>query len=116
MAEQPPTAFFIGDDLALDFLEQRRRAMGAKRSNGLPNGSDLVAWLEQAHAVPASVVAQFRKDTDFLRASIPRNPKHASYASGSARSSAIMLASRSIQRCTRTSWRQSTSCLGVMKF
>src|SRR5713101_7213649 len=54
MAEQQPTAFFIGDDLALDFLN----------SVAAPWGQE-IEWLEQAHAVPASVVAQFRKDTDF---------------------------------------------------
>lgn len=64
MAEQQPTAFFIGDDLALDFLNSVAAPWG-QEIEWLANGRDLVAWLEQAHAVPTSVVAQFRKDTDF---------------------------------------------------
>jgi predicted RNA-binding Zn ribbon-like protein len=66
MAEQQPAPFFIGDDLALDFLNSVAAPWGQK-IEWLGNGGDLVSWLEQAHAVPAGVAVHFRKDTN-LRA------------------------------------------------
>ena len=59
MAEPRPAPFFIGDDLALDFLNSIA-APWEQEIEWLANGGDLVAWLEQAHALPADVVAQFR--------------------------------------------------------
>ena len=59
MAEPRPAPFFIGDDLALDFLNSIA-APWDQEIEWLTNGGDLVAWLEQAHAVPADVLAQFR--------------------------------------------------------
>ena len=60
MAESRPAPFFIGDDLALDFLNSV--AMPAGRAiEWLEDGHDLVTWLEQAHAVPAEIAAHFRK-------------------------------------------------------
>ena len=59
MAEPRPAPFFIGDDLALDFLNSIA-APWEREIEWLANGGDLVAWLEQAHALPAEVVAQFR--------------------------------------------------------
>jgi predicted RNA-binding Zn ribbon-like protein len=59
MAELRPAPFFIGADLALDFLN----SIAAPRDQDiewLSNGGDLVAWLEQAQAVPANVSAHFR--------------------------------------------------------
>jgi predicted RNA-binding Zn ribbon-like protein len=60
MSELRPTPFFIGDDLALDFLNSVAAPFG-RAIEWLKNGHDLVAWLEQAHAVPADVAAHFRK-------------------------------------------------------
>ena len=59
MAEPRPAPFFIGDDLALDFLNSIAAPWG-REIEWLADGGDLVAWLEQAHAVPAKVLAQFR--------------------------------------------------------
>jgi predicted RNA-binding Zn ribbon-like protein len=60
MAEPRPAPFFIGDDLALDFLNSVV-APAAGGIEWLESGGDLVAWLEQAHAVPTDVAAHFRK-------------------------------------------------------
>jgi predicted RNA-binding Zn ribbon-like protein len=62
MAELRPAPFFIGDDFALDFLNTIAAPWGRK-IEWLANGGDLVAWLEQAHAVPANVSAHFRAQT-----------------------------------------------------
>jgi predicted RNA-binding Zn ribbon-like protein len=62
MAEPRPAPFFIGDDLALDFLNSIAAPWGPE-IEWLTNGGDLVAWLEQAHAVPADVSAHFRTHT-----------------------------------------------------
>jgi predicted RNA-binding Zn ribbon-like protein len=62
MAEPRPAPFFIGDDLALDFLNSIAAPWG-REIEWLANGGDLVAWLEQAHAVPANVSAHFRAHT-----------------------------------------------------
>ena len=62
MAELRPAPFFIGDDLALDFLNSIAAPWGPE-IEWLTNGGDLVAWLEQAHAVPADVSAHFRAHT-----------------------------------------------------
>jgi predicted RNA-binding Zn ribbon-like protein len=62
MAELRPTPFFISDDLALDFLNSVATPWG-QEIEWLATGGDLLAWLEGAHAVPADVLAQFRKRT-----------------------------------------------------
>src|SRR5579864_4032457 len=62
MAKLRPAPFFIGDDLALDFLNSVAAPWGPE-IEWLANGGDLVAWLEQAHAVPPEVAAQFRAET-----------------------------------------------------
>jgi len=60
MARSRPAPFFIGDDLALDFLNSV--AVPADRAiEWLEDGRDLVAWLEQAHAVAPEIAAHFRK-------------------------------------------------------
>jgi predicted RNA-binding Zn ribbon-like protein len=58
MAESRLAPFFIGDNLALDFLNSVAAPWG-KEIEWLASGRDLVAWLEQAHAVPANVSAHF---------------------------------------------------------
>lgn len=62
MAEQQPAPFFIGDDLALDFLNTVAAPWG-REIEWLATGGDFVAWLEQAHVVPANVARQFRART-----------------------------------------------------
>jgi predicted RNA-binding Zn ribbon-like protein len=62
MANPRPAPFFIGDDLALDFLNSTATPRG-QEIEWLASGGDLVAWLEAAHAVPADLLAQFRKRT-----------------------------------------------------
>jgi predicted RNA-binding Zn ribbon-like protein len=57
-----PAPFFISDDLALDFLNSIATPWG-EEIEWLASGSDLLAWLAEAHAVPAGVLAQFRKRT-----------------------------------------------------
>jgi predicted RNA-binding Zn ribbon-like protein len=60
MLEPRPAPFFIGDDLALDFLNSVAAPSG-RAIEWLADGGDLIAWLEKAHAVPAEVAAHFRK-------------------------------------------------------
>jgi predicted RNA-binding Zn ribbon-like protein len=62
MAELRPAPFFIGDDLALDFLNSVAAPWG-RDIEWLANGGDLVAWLEQVHAIPANASARFRANT-----------------------------------------------------
>jgi len=62
MADLRPAPFFVGDDLALDFLNSIAVPWG-QEIEWLATGGDLAAWLEEAHAVPADVLAQFRKHT-----------------------------------------------------
>jgi predicted RNA-binding Zn ribbon-like protein len=59
ITEPRPAPFFIGDDLALDFLNSIAAPSGAE-IEWLADGGDLLAWLEAAHAVPAEVAAHFR--------------------------------------------------------
>src|SRR5260370_20170307 len=66
MAEQQPAPFFIGYDLALDFLDSVAAPWGQK-IEWFGNGGDFVSWLEQARAVPADVAVHFRTDAN-LRA------------------------------------------------
>jgi predicted RNA-binding Zn ribbon-like protein len=60
MAGVRPPPFFIGDDLALDFLNSVAAPWG-EQIEWLASGGDLIAWLEQAHAVPVSVLAELRR-------------------------------------------------------
>jgi predicted RNA-binding Zn ribbon-like protein len=55
----PP--FFLGDDLALDFLNTRAAPAG-EAIEWLADGRDLVQWLVAAHALPPPVAAEFRKE------------------------------------------------------
>jgi len=61
MAEPRPAPFFIGDDLALDFLNTVA-APWDEEIEWLANGADFLAWLDAAHAVPAKIAAQFRAE------------------------------------------------------
>jgi predicted RNA-binding Zn ribbon-like protein len=54
-----PTPFFVGDHLALDFLN----TIATPRDvpvEWLRDGPDLIDWLEQAQVIAADVAAQFR--------------------------------------------------------
>jgi predicted RNA-binding Zn ribbon-like protein len=62
MAELRPAPFFIGDDLALDFLNSIAAPWG-KEIEWLASGRDLVSWLEHAQAVPTNVSAYFHANT-----------------------------------------------------
>ena len=59
MADPRPAPFFVGDDLALDFLNSVAAPWG-REIEWLADGGDLLAWLEQADAVPATAMAQLR--------------------------------------------------------
>lgn len=63
MPEIRPAPFFIGDDLALDFLNSTAAPWG-ERLEWLANGVDLMAWLEQARVLPPDVARQFRARLD----------------------------------------------------
>ena len=63
MGEARPAPFFVGEDLALDFLNTVTAPWG-RQIEWLGNGADLVAWLEQAHAMPTEVLARFRGHTE----------------------------------------------------
>jgi predicted RNA-binding Zn ribbon-like protein len=60
MTEPRPAPFFIGDDLALDFLNSVAAPSGGE-IEWLKNGHDLIAWLDEARAVPADIAAHLRK-------------------------------------------------------
>ena len=62
MADLRPPPFFVGNDLALDFLKSETAPWG-EQIEWLASGGDLIAWLEKAHAVPATVLANLRKRT-----------------------------------------------------
>src|SRR6516162_2735232 len=62
MAKRRPDPLFIGDDLALDFLNSVAAPWG-EEIEWLESGRDLVAWLRKAQAVPAPVVACFLAQT-----------------------------------------------------
>jgi predicted RNA-binding Zn ribbon-like protein len=54
-----PAPLFVGDHLALDFLNSLAAPAG-ESVEWLSDGADLVAWLEQAQAIEPSVAAKFR--------------------------------------------------------
>src|SRR5262245_51380388 len=65
MSDRPPP-FFVGDHLALDFLN----TIATPRDvpvEWLRDGQDLVDWLQQANAIAEDVAARFRRSKD-LRA------------------------------------------------
>jgi predicted RNA-binding Zn ribbon-like protein len=62
-----PAASFVGDHLALDFLNTRSSSAGPP-IEWLRNGADLLDWLQQAGAIDAAVAARFGADTAALDA------------------------------------------------
>lgn len=59
MTPKRPPPFFIGDHLALDFLNTIATPKDAP-VEWLRDGRDLIDWLEQADAIAANVAARFR--------------------------------------------------------
>lgn len=57
--EPRPAPFFVGDHLALDFLNTLAMPSG-QRLEWLVDGSDLLDWLETAGAIAPRVAARFR--------------------------------------------------------
>ena len=58
-----PLPFFVGDDLALDFLNSVAAPSG-EQIDWLASGRDLLRWLEEAQAAPTHVLEQFAKNSD----------------------------------------------------
>jgi len=58
-----PAALFVGDHLALDFLNTRSTPSGVW-TDWLCDGADLVDWLEQAGSIEADIAAKFRVEGD----------------------------------------------------
>jgi predicted RNA-binding Zn ribbon-like protein len=56
-----PPAFFVGDHLALDFINSRSTPAGMW-TDWLRDGAELLDWLEQAGAIEAAVATRFRPD------------------------------------------------------
>ena len=67
MNDPRPAPFFIGDHLAMDFLNSTATPSG-ERIEWLCEGADLVDWLERAHAIPPDVASLFRAQRDVLHA------------------------------------------------
>lgn len=61
-----PPPLFVGDHLALDFLNTTAAPWG-ERIEWLGNGADLVGWLEQAGAIDDKLAARFRAERDAQR-------------------------------------------------
>ncbi len=59
MAEPRPAPFFIADHLALDFLNSVAAPSGVEY-DWIASGSDLIGWLQAAHAAPAEVLTRYR--------------------------------------------------------
>ena len=55
-----PSAFFVGEHPALDFLNTKATPSGVT-TDWLADGADLLAWLEQAGAIPPEVASRYRK-------------------------------------------------------
>jgi predicted RNA-binding Zn ribbon-like protein len=62
MPERPPP-FFVGDHLALDFLNSKATPKDVP-VEWLRDGRDLVDWLEQAKLIPEEVAARLRASKD----------------------------------------------------
>jgi predicted RNA-binding Zn ribbon-like protein len=60
MTANRPPPFFIGDHLALDFLNTSATPQGTL-IEWLGDGNDLVSWLEQARAIEAAAAAKIRE-------------------------------------------------------
>jgi predicted RNA-binding Zn ribbon-like protein len=57
---QKPPAIFIADSTGLDFLNSIASPVDTK-IDWISDGEELLAWLEQAHLVPADVLTAMRK-------------------------------------------------------
>jgi predicted RNA-binding Zn ribbon-like protein len=66
-ATPPPPPFFVGDHLALDFLNSTAAPWG-EAIEWLGNGADLLDWLEGAEAIGPEIAAHFRAEGDAFHA------------------------------------------------
>jgi predicted RNA-binding Zn ribbon-like protein len=62
MTDRPPP-FFVGDHLALDFLNSIASPKGVP-VEWLRDGRELVSWLEQANVIAPAIAARFRQSKD----------------------------------------------------
>lgn len=62
-----PAPLFVGDHLALDFVNTTAAPSGVA-IEWLANGKDILAWLERAGAIDHRVAAMFRAEADALDA------------------------------------------------
>src|SRR6516165_10806953 len=60
MTSDRPPAFFVGEHLALDFLNTIATPRG-EQIDWLGDGKDLVGWLEQAGALEPAAAARIRE-------------------------------------------------------
>jgi predicted RNA-binding Zn ribbon-like protein len=60
MTSNRPPAFFVGEHLALDFLNTTATPLGT-RVEWLGDGKDLVDWLEQARSIEPAAAARIRE-------------------------------------------------------
>jgi predicted RNA-binding Zn ribbon-like protein len=60
MTSNTPPAFFVGEHLALDFLNTTATPRGT-RVEWLGDGKDLVNWLEQARSIESAAAARIRE-------------------------------------------------------
>ena len=63
------TPYFVGDHLALDFLNSRvapANVVGGESVDWLANGAQLLDWLVNSGAIDASVARQFRGKKDMI--------------------------------------------------
>jgi predicted RNA-binding Zn ribbon-like protein len=58
-----PAPIFVGDQMALDFLNSVASPRG-ERIEWLSNGSDFLNWLESARAIDPRVASQIRAESD----------------------------------------------------
>ena len=61
-----PDAFFVGDHLAMDYLNSVAMPAG-ERIEWLVNSADLVNWLLQAGAIDAKIAKRFRSENTRAR-------------------------------------------------
>jgi predicted RNA-binding Zn ribbon-like protein len=62
-----PAPYFVGDHMALDFLNSIAAPQG-EAIEWLGDGSDLLSWLERAHAIDPQVASRIRREHDTFRA------------------------------------------------
>jgi predicted RNA-binding Zn ribbon-like protein len=74
MTSDRPPAFFVGEHLALDFLNTTATPRGAL-IEWLADGNDLVGWLEQAGAIEPAAAARIRESGSDARDEVARQAR-----------------------------------------